>query len=153
TLDYPARFGPSLAEDIRTWGENLRQGLVEQIADLFPGSPLAGDELQALRDHLKDHSTLVDQYKQEELDAFLFVRQVTCPHCEGEAPLLNGCWLSKEGEQWGVKIVTDGKPRGGKVRFETYRVGDGRGPDGEDPETAYIQQGDGTCVHCRQAID
>ena len=39
----------------------------------------------------------------------LYACQVTCPHCGGEAPLLNTCWLSKEaGDQWGVRIVTDG---------------------------------------------
>ena len=51
-----------------------------------------------------------------------------------------------------MRIVTDGKPRGGTVRFETYRVVRGRGPNGEDPEQATVNRGTGQCVHCRQAI-
>ena len=42
--------------------------------------------------------------------------------------LLNTCWLSKEGEKWGVKIVPDGREKGGKVTFETYRLMGNRGP-------------------------
>jgi len=65
---------------------------------------------------------------------------------------LNTCWLSKEGEQWGVRIVTDGRKKGGKVWFETYRVTGSRGPGGEDPNFATVDNGVGTCIHCFQAI-
>jgi putative DNA methylase len=88
--------------------------------------------------------------RNEVLDGFLYTRQVTCPHCGGEAPLLNTCWLSKEvGDTWGVKVV----PENGKVRFETYRVKHGHGPNGEDPNAATVYRGTGQCMHCRQAID
>jgi adenine-specific DNA methylase len=67
---------------------------------------------------------------------------------------LNTCWLSKEaGKKWGVRIVTDKRPRNDKVRFETYRLSGTRGPNGEDPEFATVNRGIGQCVHCRQAIN
>jgi putative DNA methylase len=70
---------------------------------------------------------------------YILARQMACPYCGGEAPLLNTCWLSKEAsDPWGVWIVTDGMPRGGKVMFETYRVIRGRGPTGEDPNIATV---------------
>src|SRR5690606_13239077 len=54
---------------------------------------------------------------------------------------------------WGVRIVTDGKPRGGKVYFQPYRILKGnKGPNGEDPNEATVSGGVGTCVHCKQAI-
>ena len=85
---------------------------------------------------------------------YLFVRQATCPHCGGEAPLLNTCWLSKEaGDTWGVEVIPDGRERNGKVKFAVYRVVKGRSPDGEDPEKATVNRGVGQCLHCRQAID
>ena len=153
TLDYPLRFGQKLVEDIKYWGNRLRDAMVKQIKDLFPPSPLTGRELDELKKHLRNcPESMVMQFNEEVLDGFLYCRQVTCPHCGGEAPLLNTCWLSKEGEKWGVRIVTDGSKKGGKVRFETYRVRGNRGPRGEDPDFATVKDGVGTCVHCRQAI-
>src|SRR5690606_1083141 len=77
-----------------------------------------------------------------------------CPHCLGEAPLLNTSWLSKAGDKWGIRVATDGKTTGGKVSFQPYRVGkNNRGPNGEDPDFATVTKGVGTCVHCKQAID
>ena len=68
-------------------------------------------------------------------------------------PLLNSCWLSKEaGNAWGVEVLTDGNTREGKVRFATYRVTRGRGPEGQNPNDATVTAAVGACVHCRQAI-
>ena len=49
TLEYPARFGSSLAEDIERWGQRLRQEMVKELEDLFPSSPLDEAQRQALR--------------------------------------------------------------------------------------------------------
>ncbi|MEA3416728.1 MAG: DUF1156 domain-containing protein, partial [Thermodesulfobacteriota bacterium] len=68
--------------------------------------------------------------------------------------MLNTCWLSKQsGKQWGVKIIPDGKPNNGTVRFETYRILKEKGPKGEDPGFATVNRGVGHCLHCKQAID
>jgi len=83
----------------------------------------------------------------------LFCRQVICPHCLGEAPLVNSCWLARDDEEpWAARVITDGRERGGKIRFDTYRVVAGRGPNGEDPDLATVADGVGTCIHCHQAI-
>ncbi|HET9588488.1 MAG TPA: hypothetical protein VFO91_06835, partial [Anaerolineales bacterium] len=153
TLDYPARFGVDLIDDISRWGKRLMQDMVAKLGDLFPASPLDSAQKEALRKYLRYCPELVADYENETLDGFIYARQVTCPNCGEEAPLLNTCWLSKEsGDQWGVRIVTDGRPRGGTVIFETYRVVGGCGPHGEDPNQATVSRGVGQCVHCRQAI-
>jgi putative DNA methylase len=152
TLDYPARFGAELADDIECWGSLLRCEMVREIGGLFVPSQLVGDERTALEQHLCNTPRLIGEFCAEELDGYLYTRQVTCPHCGGEAPLLNTCWLSKSGDKWGVRIVTDGKPRGGKVSFQTYRIKGSRGPTGENPDMATVASAVGTCIHCRQAI-
>jgi putative DNA methylase len=144
TIDYPLRFGSKLIKDVECWGNRLREKMVERIVDLFPASPLANN--------VSPVAGQVSATEKEELDGFLYCRQVTCPNCGGEAPLLNTSWLSRTGDRWAVRIVTDGKSKGGKVRFETYRVRKQRGPNGEDPNFATVARGVGTCVHCRQAI-
>jgi adenine-specific DNA methylase len=52
-----------------------------------------------------------------------------------------------------VKIITDGRAQNGTMRFGTYRVTKGKGPNGEDPNFATVKRGIGTCIHCRQAIE
>ncbi len=154
TLDYPARFGAALAQQVENWGNRLNKSLDQRVNDLFPtGSQLDRSEKKVLENHLSNCLHLVPEYDLEHPIDYLYARQVTCPHCYGEAPLLNSCWLSKSSEKWGVRIVTNGHDRGGKVSFEPYRVGKGnRGPSGEDPNLATVTRGVGTCVHCKQAI-
>ncbi len=154
TLDYPARYGIKLAEEIAQWGAKLREGMVKEIGRFFPASKIPPLERKRLEKACKSNPAMLDGFLQETLDGFLYVRQVTCPNCGGEASLLNTCWLSKEAcDPWGVKVVTDGASRNGKVRFETYRISAGQGPDSEDPNLATVKRGVGRCVHCRQAID
>jgi putative DNA methylase len=118
TLDYPARFGEGLVEDIKTWGKKLLQHIEHGMEGLAPFSALPEVERARLRTTLKDCPEVFPQFDVPEYDhsGLIYARQVTCPHCGGEAPLLNACWLSKEaGEPWGVRIGPDGRPRDGKV--------------------------------------
>jgi adenine-specific DNA methylase len=154
TLDYPARFGKELASQIEHFGQELLKRLETRLAAAFDTrQPLPEAEQKQLARHLEDYPDLIPDYRQEETTTYLFARQVTCPHCGGDAPLLNSCWLSKKtGDQWGVKIIPDGKERNGTVRFETYRAKRGKGPGGEDPDFSTVSRGVGQCIHCKQAI-
>ena len=151
TCDYPVRFGPSLATEIRKYGASLLEKTGRELLDLFPTSAIPSAERVKLANAIP--RAILEQYLYERADDFLFCREVRCPSCGGEAPLLTSCWVAKDdAEAWAVRIVTDGRERGGKAWFETYRVVDGRGPDGEDPNLATVADGVGTCLHCRQAI-
>jgi len=154
TIDYPARFGMDLFDDIEEWGKRLVADVEEKMQDVTPFSNLPAQELANLKKHCIKCPDIIPLFNGPEYDqtGILYARQVTCPHCGGEAPLLNTCWLAKEGDKWGVRLVTDGKARGGKVSFEPYRVQGSRGPNGEDPNLATVKGGVGQCVHCKQAI-
>jgi putative DNA methylase len=154
TLQYPFQFGLELAEEISRWGQGLVTTVAERMQDVTPFSPLPTEELLALRAHCKRCPEVIPLFNGPEHDqvGLIYVRQVTCPHCGGEAPLLNTCWLSKGSDPWGVRVVTDGRPQNGKVWFEPYRVKRGKGPNGEDPNLATVTRGVGSCVHCHQAI-
>ena len=153
TLDYPARYGKELISDIQQWGERLIEVHNVSVKTVFPDKmPLPKHERYLLEKHLCGFPNLIHEYDVEEIMDYLYARQVTCPHCGGDAPLLNTCWLSKTGEKWGVKIIPDGRQQGGKVTFETYRLRGSLGPHGEEPNFATVSGGTGTCIHCRQAI-
>ncbi|MGF6937124.1 putative DNA methylase [Paraburkholderia sp. UCT70] len=155
TLDYPARFGAGLKEDIERFGRALLRRLDNDLPEVFLAEgDLPEHEVPLLRSALGRNSDLFDTFNKEQVTSYLYTRQVTCPHCGGEAPLLNTHWLSKEaGDPWGVRVVTDGAVRNGKVRFETYRVENGRGPRGENLDAYTVSDGVGQCLHCKQAID
>jgi putative DNA methylase len=151
TLDYPIRFGAQLTKDIKVWGKKLLAKTDQVLSPVHPdGGPLPQSEKELLQSHLSIHFDLLAEYDYGYILDYLFARQVTCPHCGGEAALLNSCWLAKEGEQWGVAIIPN--PQTKDVCFEMYRVKQGKGPKGEDPELATVADGVGTCVHCKQAI-
>jgi putative DNA methylase len=154
TIDCPSRFGADLTCHIQKWGDRLLAFSQSVLAPVHPdGSPLPSTEQATLRTLLAKCPQFFDEFNREQVLDYIFARQVTCPHCGGEAPLLNTCWLSKEaGDPWGVRIATDGKPHSGRVTFETYHVVRGRGPNGEDPNMATVDRGVGQCVHCKQAI-
>lgn len=156
TLNFPAQYGKDLIQDIERWGEQLIESVAKKMASVTPFSPLPQEEIHALETHCRHCPSFIKNFSGPEYDqtGILYARQVTCPHCGGEAPLLNTCWLSKEaGDPWGTTVVTDGKKRNGKVSFKTYRVTKGRGPAGQDPDISTVSGGRGVCVHCRQAID
>jgi adenine-specific DNA methylase len=153
TLDYPARFGISLVENLKEFGERLLSKMRCDLIDLFPVDTIPAGEAIELKKLLSKTPELIDRYLKETLDGFLFCRQVTCPHCGGEAPLLNSCWLAKDDDEpWAVRIIPDGQKRGGKVRFEAYRRASASGADDEDPDIGTVADGIGRCVHCHHAI-
>lgn len=156
TLNYPATYGKDLLKDIERWGNRLIESVARKMDPVTPFSSLPPEEIQALHVHCKKDPSVIKDFSGPEYDqtGLLYSRQVTCPHCGGEAPLLNTCWLSKgDGDPWGVAIIKDGKQKNGTVRFKTYRVTKGKGPNGEDPDFSTVSGGKGLCVHCGQGID
>jgi adenine-specific DNA methylase len=155
TLSYPVLFGKGLIKDITHWAGKLLQLLDDELSDVFPNhAKLPENERRVLELHLENCAGLVSDYNYEDIMDYIYVRQVTCPHCGGEAPLLNSSWLAKKGEQWGVRMIPDGRKQNGSVSFETYRIKNGKGPRGEDPDFATVKGGVGRCIHphCKQAI-
>jgi putative DNA methylase len=71
TLDYPARFGPPLTEDIRKWGDVWAKRVEERLDKFFPRQP------------------------GENIFAYLWARTVACPTTGKPVPLSPNWWLSK----------------------------------------------------------
>jgi len=155
TLNYPARFGMQLIDDIKFWGNKLISDVESKMKQFYHFEPLAKDDLERLRIKCSNYPEIIPMFSGPEYDhtAHIYCRQVTCPHCGAEAPLLNSCWLSKQaGDQWGIKIIPDDHAKNGTVSFVPYKAIQGRGPDGEDPECRTVTRAVGQCLHCKQAI-
>lgn len=154
TLDFPRRFGPSLAVDIRRYGQEMVEEVAEEMAFCTPFCDLPEDQLAELRTHLSKRPDLVDRYAGPEHDqtGLIFCRQVGCPHCGGQAPLLNSFWLSKmDGDRWAVRLEVESKQR---VTLTPHRIqGSLSKAESAALDAGTVDDGKGTCPHCKQVID
>jgi len=123
TLDYPARFGPSLADDIRKWGTVWAKRVEEQLADFFPRQP------------------------GESIFAYLWARTVACPATGKPVPLSPNWWLSRGDNPVAVRLRTD--PTWNETRFEIVR---GKAID-FDPDEGTVSRGVGRSPWTGEAID
>ncbi len=129
TLDYPVRFGLSLADDIRTWGDAWAQRVRGQLAPYFPKQP------------------------GENIFAYLWARTVACPTTNKPVPLSPNWWLSKGDDPVAVRLIaeegmaeprfeilTGARARAAKPDVGTVSRGVGRSPwTGETIDGDYIK--------------
>ena len=82
TLDYPARFGPELASEIKRWGRKWSKRVRQKLASYYPKAP------------------------GENIFAYLWARTVACPVTGKPVPLSPNWWLSKR-PNVAVRLLTD----------------------------------------------
>jgi putative DNA methylase len=117
--DIP-RHGPTLAEELRSVGAEIKRQAKKELADLYPKDP--------------DGATPI---------AYLWARTVRCesPNCGAEIPVFKSPWLSKKGASKAryfrerpegpcVVLLVDSHPLGGPVRL---RIARGDGSDDQRP--------------------
>ena len=129
TLDYPARFGPDLAVDIKKWGQRWYELVKPRLQPFFTPLP--------------NHA---------EGAAYLWARTVACPITGKPVPLSPNWWLSKKKTPMAARLLTDpawDEPRfqivaGDAIDFDpnegTVSRGVGRSPwTGETVDGDYIK--------------
>ena len=117
------RGAQGLAEDVRFYGQWMREEAERRIGHLYP------------------KATLTDG-QQATVIAWLWARTVTCPNpaCRSAMPLVRSFWLGKKrGRETWVRPVAD--PTAKRVRFE---IGHGK----EGPPALRTSQGRGTGFKC-----
>ena len=129
TLKYPLLYGADLNRRIEKFGAKLLNSVNERMASCF----WSGTD--------------------EEVMSYLYCRYVTCPSCGERAPLLNAFALQKKKDGWMVIPQKEGQTGSKKVRFVPVRLRNGKGPNGEDPESGTVSRGTGRCIFCGQAIE
>jgi putative DNA methylase len=123
TLDYPARFGLSLAADIRKWGREWASRARKKLAPYFPK---AGGE---------------------NIFAYLWARTVACPVTGKPVPLSPNWWLSKGKDPAAARLRAD--PAWDEPRFE---IAAGEAID-FDPDEGTVSRGVGRSPWTGDPID
>lgn len=97
TLEYPARFGPSLAADIYKYGEIWTNRVRVRLKPYFaPHPPTPGGSLKG--------------------GIHLWARSVACPTTGKLVPLSPNWWIRKGADPVAVKVIAD--PKLDRCRFE-----------------------------------
>ncbi len=125
TLDYPARFGLALADDILKYGRALAKRVEEDLGQFYPRQP------------------------SESIFAYLWARTVACPYTGKPVPLSLSWWLRKGSEPMAVRMVAD--PLSSQCRFE---IASGSEAVKSRPDEGTIKRGVGRSPWANwQAID
>ena len=93
TLDYPARFGPSLADDIRKYGRIWCEEVRRKVEPFYPLSE-----------------------PNENIFAYVWARTVACPVTGKQVPLSPNWWLRKGSAPIAIMVIAD--PKAERCRFE-----------------------------------
>ncbi|OQA44946.1 MAG: hypothetical protein BWY52_01452 [Chloroflexi bacterium ADurb.Bin325] len=93
TLDYPARFGPELAADIRKWGQRWYELVKPKLQPYFTPLPPGAEGA-----------------------AYLWARTVTCPTTGKPVPLSPNWWLRRGDDPVAVRLIAE--PDMAEPRFE-----------------------------------
>ena len=120
-LEYIPKYGQRLADQVRTWGQWIKEQAEKELGGFYPKDP--------------DGATPI---------AYLWARTVRCegPNCGADVPLMRSLWLAKKGNRsTAIRIVPH--PRARRVDFEIIenakpsQVGDGT-----------VARGSATCPCC-----
>jgi putative DNA methylase len=145
-LDYPQRFGPSLADDIRYWGERWVTRAWERVGHLYP-------RVDAEAEALFEGEASTAQRAAGRPIAYLWTRTVPCPNQAlgaHEVPLVRQTWLAKKkGCYIALKPNVDRDAL--HVDWEVVEAADPAGL-GFDP-TAFSKRGSSACLICGATVD
>jgi putative DNA methylase len=108
-LEYIPKYGPRLADEVRKWGEWIKQEAEKELAEFYPKGP--------------DGTTPI---------AYLWARTIQCegPDCGAEVPLIRSLWLAKTGaESIALELIPNKKSRTIAVQIrecaQSSKIGEG----------------------------
>jgi adenine-specific DNA methylase len=120
-LEYIPKYGQELADEVRKWGQWVKEEAEKELAEFYPKDP--------------DGSTPI---------AYLWARTITCegPGCGCEVPLIRSLWLAKKGAR-SVALRLIPNPTEKRVDFEI--IHDAKPSDVKE---GTVKRGSATCPCC-----
>jgi len=133
-LEYIPKYGQRLADEVRKWGEWIKQEAKKELNQFYPED--------------KDGSTPI---------AYLWARTIQCegPGCGAEVPLIRSLWLAKKDNR-SVAVQFVPRPRAKRVDFQIIVKQRGGWVDQDDPKEKIaepkfegtVARGSVTCPCC-----
>jgi len=133
-LEYIPKHGQRLADEVRKWGEWIKQEAETELAEFYPKDP--------------DGATPI---------AYLWARTIQCegPGCGAEVPLIRSLWLAKKSNR-SVALQLVPRPRAKRVDFQIITKQRGGWVNQNDPNEKVadpkfdgtVKRGSATCPCC-----
>ena len=130
-LEYIPKYGQQLADEVRKWGQWVKEEAEKELAEFYPKDP--------------DGSTPI---------AYLWARTITCegPGCGAEVPLIRSLWLAKKSNK-SVALRMIPKPEDKRVDFEIIEKQNSKWVVADKPEVEVknpsfdgtVKRGSATC--------
>lgn len=119
-LEYIPKYGTELADEVRKWGQWVKEEAEKELAEFYPKDP--------------DGATPI---------AYLWARTITCenPACGAEVPLMRSLWLAKKGNSVALKMVPNRDEK--QVDFEIVE-----NPKASEVQDGTVARGSATCPVC-----
>jgi adenine-specific DNA methylase len=120
-LEHVPKYGKRLVDEVRKWGEWIRNQAEKELAEFYPKDP--------------DGATPI---------AYLWARTIKCegPGCGTEVPLMRSLWLARKGSRSvALRMVPD--PRRKRIDFEIVE-----NADAKDAREGTVKRGSATCPVC-----
>lgn len=120
-LEYIPRYGQRLADEVRKWGQWIKEQAEQELAPFYPKDP--------------DGATPI---------AYLWARTIRCegPGCGAEVPLMRSLWLAKKGSRSvALRMVPDQANK--RVDFAIIE-----NAKAKDVAEGTVRRGSGTCPVC-----
>jgi putative DNA methylase len=120
-LEYIPKYGQRLADEVRKWGEWVKEQAEKELAEFYPKDP--------------DGATPI---------AYLWARTIRCegPNCGAEVPLMRGLWLAKrKSGSVALRMVPNLTKK--RVEFEIKVNAEAR-----DVGEGTVRRGSATCPVC-----
>jgi len=120
-LEYIPKYGQELADEVRKWGQWVKDEVERELAEFYPKDP--------------DGATPI---------AYLWARTITCegPRCGAEVPLIRSLWLAKKANRSvGLRLIPN--IAGKRVDFEI--IHDAKPVDVRE---GTVKRGSATCPCC-----
>ena len=120
-LEYVPRYGNRLADQVKKWGDWIKEQAEKSLAAYYPKDPDGANPI-----------------------AYLWARTITCegPNCGSIVPLIRSLWLAKKSNRSvGLKIIPNIPRR--KVDFEIII-----NPNAKNGDNGTVRRGAATCPCC-----
>jgi len=120
-LEYIPKYGQELADEVRKWGQWVKEEMEKDLAEFYPKDP--------------DGATPI---------AYLWARTITCenPACGAEVPLIRSLWLAKKkGRSVALKLIPNKDEK--RVDFEIVE-----NPKASEVQDGTVARGSATCPVC-----
>lgn len=127
TIEYPVKFGISLAKDIEKWAKIVHERAKPELEEFFP------------------------KQEDESIFCYMWARTVACPQCGLIVPLSPNWWLERYGEkkaeQYGiaVRINRINAIKNNRCEFEIISINKGDILTKYDPNNGTVNDGKGEC--------